>query len=147
MAAFSTVAMLIAGGLGAAGSIGQGRSAKAQADFQARVNDQQALREKQVSAEEEKDFRRVQSSNFAERRAAMGASGIDLSSGSPLLASEEFAAEAELQARRIRAGGEVKSLRSEQEAGLLRMAGKSAQRQGVVRGGASLLSGFAKAYG
>lgn len=146
MAIATTTAMLIAAGVAAASALQQGKSAKAQADFQAKVNDQQALRERQISSEEERDFRRVQSSNYAERRAAMGASGIEQGVGSSLLASEDFAAEAELQARRIRAGGETKATRLEQQALLDRMAGKAAQRAGYARAGSSLLSGYAKAY-
>lgn len=147
MAALSTIGLLAAGGLGLVGGISGGRAAGAQADFQARVNEQQAVRERQISREEEKDFRRVQSSNFAERRAAMGASGVDLSSGSPLLASSDFAVEVELQAQRIRSGGDIRATRLEQQAALTRAAGQAAQRQGILRGGASLLSGVARAFG
>lgn len=147
MAALSTIALMAAGGLGLVGGIAEGKAARAQADFQARVNEQQAVRERQVSKEEEKDFRRVQSSNFAERRAAMGASGVDIGSGSPLMASGDFAAEVELQAQRIRSGGDVRATRLEQEAALTRAAGRAAQRQGILRGGASLLGSAARAFG
>lgn len=147
MAAVSTSLLLAAGGLAAAGHVADGKTKADQAEFQAKVNEQQAGRERLISGEQEKDFRKVQSSNLAERRAAMGASGVDLSSGSALLVPEDFAAEVELQARRIRSGGEVKATRLQQQAELLRNSGQTAQRQGYARAGASLLGGAAKAYG
>lgn len=144
MAIASSTAMLIAAGISAAGALKEGQAAKASADFQARINDQQAEREKLIAASEESDFRREQSRNFAERRAAMGKGGVSIGEGSPLLAADDFAAEAELNAQRIRSGGDVRSTRLRQEAELARMAGKSAQQRGVMRAGSSLLSGFAK---
>lgn len=147
MAALSTTALMVAGGLGLVSGISEGNAARKQADFRAMVNDQKAASERKVSAEEEKDFRRVQSANFAERRAAMGASGVEAGTGTPLLTSEDFAAEVELQAQRIRSGGETRASRLEQEAELTRAAGKAAQRRGIVRGGSSLLGSYAKAFG
>lgn len=147
MAAISTMLLVGGAALGAFGAIQQGKADKHQADFAARVNEQQAAREREISALEERDFRKTQRRNFAERRAAMGASGVDLSSGSPLDAVSDFAAEAELQALRIRKGGEIKATRLDQQAELNRRAGKSAQRRGLFRGGASLLSGLGGVFG
>lgn len=145
MAALSTILLLASAGLGAASAVQQGNAAKKQADFQARVAQDQAARERQVSAEEERDFRKSQSANFAERRAALGKSGVSTGTGSPLLAADDFASEVELQAQRIRAGGQIKSSRLDQESGFLRQAGRNAQQQGLFRGGASLLSGLGQA--
>lgn len=72
---------------------------------------------------------------------------VDPSSGSPLLVSEDFAGEAELQALRIRTGGEVTATRAEQQATLQRFQGRAAQRSGFIRGGALLISGAGKAFG
>ena len=63
-----------------------------------------------------------------------------------MLVSEDFAGEAELQALRIRTGGEVTATRLEQQAGLERFRGRSSRRAGFVRGGSLLLSGAAKAF-
>src|SRR3990172_2587929 len=142
MAAASTMA-LIAAGMMAIGSIQQGRAANAQAKFQAAVNDQLAARDRQIAVGEEQDFRKQQSALLAERRAALGGSGIDIGKGTPLLAASDFAAETELQARRIRAGGETQATRLQQQAGLTRAGGRAAQQQGLFRGGSSLLSGYA----
>ena len=144
MAIASSTALLIAGGLGAASSLSQGIAANRQAKFEAAVGRQQATREREISAAEEDDFRRRQSAFLAERRAALGGSGVDVGSGTPLLSSEDFAAEVELQARRIRAGGETRATRLEQQASLTRAAGRSARSRGLFRAGSSLLSGFAE---
>jgi len=124
-------------------AIMQGRAAKKQADFQAAINQQQAERERQISAGEEEDFRRQQSRLLAERRAGMGAAGVEAGTGTTLLAPGDFAAETELQALRIRAGGETRSTRLEQQAAVTRAAGRSAERRGYMRAGSSLLSGAA----
>ena len=142
----SKTAWLTAGALSAIGNISQGQTARAQSEFQAKVGEQQASRERQVAAGEEEDFRRKQSRILAERRAAMGKSGVELGTGTPLLAASDFAAEAELNALRIRAGGETQAIRREQQAELTRRAGRSAQQRGYLRGGASLLSGYAGAF-
>ena len=144
MAIASTTALLTAAGLSAAGSLSQGIAANRQARFESAVTRQQAARELEISAAEETDFRRRQSAFLAERRAAMGGSGIDVSTGSPLLSSEDFAAEVELNARRIRSGGQTRATRLEQQANLTRSAGRSAMTRGLFRAGSSLLSGFAE---
>ena len=146
MAVASTTALLIAASLAAAGSLSQGYAANKQARFEASVNEQQAGREREIAVGEERDFRRRQSSILAERRAALGGSGVQIDTGTPLLGSEDFAAEVELQARRIRAGGQIRATRLEQEAGLRRAGGRSAQTQGYFRAGASLLSGYGQAF-
>lgn len=150
MAAFSTiaaVATVAAAAAGAAASIQQGRAARKQAKFTAAVQRRQAERERQVAAGAEEDFRRRQSRLMAERRAALGGAGIEGGAGSPLLGSEDFAAETELQALRIRSGGETQATRLEQQAQLTTAAGRQAQRQGFARAGASLLSGVSAAFG
>jgi len=144
MAIASTTLALIAAAAAAAGSIQQGQAIKAQSKFQAAVNEQQAARERLVSAGEEQDFRRQQSALLAERRAALGKSGIDIGKGTSLLAASGFAAETELQAQRIRAGGETQASRLEQQAVLTRAGGRAAQQQGLFRAGSSLLSGYSE---
>ena len=118
------------------GAISEGNAARQQADFnaaailqqserQAQIQEQQAGREKEVAAAEEDDFRREQRRLFAQRRAALGVSGIDISTGSPLLAAEDFITEAEFQALRIRSGGETSAIRLRQQAALGRSAGRT----------------------
>ena len=143
MAIASSTALLIAAGLSAVGSISQGQAASSQAKFQAAVGEQQATRTRQIAVGDEEDFRRKQSRLLAERRAALGKSGTEIGTGTSLLAAEDFAAETELQALRIRSGGETQATRLQQQAELTRRKGRSQQLTGYLRGGASLLSGFA----
>ena len=161
--ALSTALLFGASIFDAIGNIAAGISAKNDAEFQAsatkkqsklqaQVTEEQAARELEIAKAEEEDFRRSQSRIFAAKRAAMGASGVRLDTGSPVLAAGDFAAETELQASRIRAGGQTVASRLQQQADLIRMtgktessllssAGKNAQLRGFFRAGSSLLSG------
>ena len=147
----------------AIGAIFAGNSAQQEAQFrstdtlrqsgmQAAFTEQQAIRELDIAKAAESDFRRNQSRIFAERRAAMGASGVRQDTGSPILAAGDFWAETELQASRIREGGRITAERLRQQAALLRStgrteasllsdAGDSARQRGFFRAASSLLSG------
>ena len=63
-----------------------------------------------------------------------------------MLVSEDFAGEVELQALRIRSGGEVRATRLEQQAQLTRFKGRQARTAGFIRGGALLVSGAGKRF-
>ena len=145
----STFSVLSAAGaaIQALGAIQKGQAAQSQANLQAGILQQQAERDRQQAEAKEEDFRRRQSQILAFRRAALGASGVEPSVGSPLLVSEDFAGEVELQALRIRSGGELRATRAEQQAVLQRFQGRAASRAGFVRGGSLLLTGAGKAFG
>lgn len=149
--------------VGAAGSISAGAAQRNQfeaeaqiqtnqASAQAEVLRQQAERERVVAAEQEGDFRAQQSRAAASVRAAAGARGIDISTGSPLLAAQDFARQTTRQALRIREGGAIQAHRLEQQGflleqnaafqgPLLRARGDDAFRAGLFGAGTSLLSG------
>jgi len=57
-----------------------------------------------------------------------------------------LAAESEFEALRLRAGGELRATRLEQQAVLERAGGAAASRAGFMRGGALLLSGAGSAF-
>lgn len=171
----AAVAFLTGGAVSAVGAIRQGQAAdqqgqlaQQQANLQAQLNDQQAdVLDQQAQTEiersqaQESDFRREQSRVAAARRAAGGASGVVTGTGSSLLVDEDFATEVELQALRLRAGGVTSATRLQQQAGferftgeqsrfsgaISRQAGRQARIGGVVRGGASLLTGIGQAFG
>ena len=140
------IALIAGAAVSAVGTIQQGQAAKQQGKLQAQVLTQQATSERAQAAGREEDFRRTQSRVAAARRAALGGSGVDPSTGSPLLVSEDFAGEVELQAQRIRAGGEVRGTRLEQQANLQRLAGSQAQTAGFLRSGSLLLSGAGRTF-
>ena len=145
-ATLAAAAPIAAAAISAVGAIQQGQAASAQANLQAQILEQQATSNRQRAAADEADFRARQSRALAQRRAGLGASGIDPAAGSPLLVSEDFAGETELQALRIRTGGEVRATRAEQQATLQRFQGRAAKSAGFLRGGSLLLSGAGKAF-
>ena len=140
------IALIAGAAVSAVGAVSQGQAANAQAKAQSGIMAQQAASERDAAAARESDFRKSQSRSMAARRAALGASGVDQSSGSPLLVSEDFAGETELQALRIRQGGEVNATRLEQQARLVRVGGKQAQTGGFLRAGSLLVSGSGRAF-
>lgn len=125
-------------GASALSSVLTGSTAHKQSLAESTASRVQAARERQIAADEERDFRIRQSAEAAKRRAALGASGTDAGTGTPLIAMGDFAGEVELQARRIREGGRIRAQRLEEEADLTRKAGRSAMKRGLIRGGASL---------
>lgn len=139
----ATIALIIS----TTGVLSAGNDARNQADFQAATLTQQATREREIATQEEIDLRRRNSRTAAAGRAAGGASGVDFSTGTPLLAAADFAAEAELQALRIRSGGATSATRLRQQASLTSAAGKSAQTASFFQAGSSLLTGFDKQFG
>jgi hypothetical protein len=147
LASLASYASLGAGVLGAVSAVQQGSAAQAQGKAQAGMLNQQAERERLVAQQDEEDFRNRQSRAMASRRALMGGSGIDPSSGSALLASEDMAGEIELQALKIRNNGAATSTKLQNDAGLARWAGNTERKQSFVRGGASLLQGAGYAFG
>ena len=141
--------VLTAGGalISAVGAIQQGQAASAQSKLQAGILRQQAEQERLQAASNEADFRRQQQFLLARRRAMLGAAGVDPAAGSPLLVSEDFAGEVELQALRIRSGGKLRATRLEQQAGLERFSGRAARRADFIRGGSLLVTGAGKVFG
>ena len=140
------IALIAGAAVSAVGSIKEGQAAKQRGGLQARILTQQATSEREQAAGREEDFRRSQSRVMAARRAGLGGAGIDPSTGSPLLVSEDIAGEVELQAQRIRAGGEVRATRLEQQATLQRLSGRQAATGGLLRGGSLLLSGAGRTF-
>lgn len=140
------VAVVASAATSAVSAVDQGIGASRQAKFQAADQRQRAVREREIAAQNETDFRRDQSRLQAQRRAREGGSGVQGSTGTSLLTASDFEAEKELQALRIRAGGATNASRLENEAQLTSIAGKNARNQGFFRAGSSLLSGAGKTF-
>ena len=147
MAIATSTALLLAGtAVAAIGTISSGFAESDRSDFEAADQRQRAIREGEIAAQSERDFRKKEDAIAAARRDSQGGSGVQGSTGSPLLAAADFAAEEELQARRIRAGGATNQSRLLDQARLTKEAGKSAKTRGFFRAGASLLTGAGKAF-
>ena len=142
----ATTALLVAGGVAAAGAVSSGMAEKERSDFSAADQIQNAVRAKEISEEEATDFERRASRAAGASIAKGGGSGVQLNTGSNLLAQQDHAAEVELQALRIRAGGKTESQRLIEQASLTKAAGKSAQTRGFFKAGSSLLSSASKVF-
>ncbi len=145
---FTTITALLLGAtaVSAAGAAAGGIAEKNKSDFSAAEQVQNAVRAKEISDLNAEDFLRGASKSFADSRAAGGGSGVQLNTGSNLIAAHDHAAEVENQARRIRAGGQTELQRGVEQAQLTKLAGKSAQTRGFFRAGSSLLSGASKTF-
>ena len=131
----------VATGISAVSAISQGQQQGRMMGYQAAVQEQQAAREREIAAQQASEFERKQSDLMAKRRAALGATGVQPGTGSPLLVSQDFAAETQYQKLLLEAGGEDRATRLEQSAALSRMGGKSKRAAGFARGGALLFQG------
>lgn len=127
----------------AAGTIASGRAAAAQAAHQAAIAAQQAEYERQLFASQERKNRRDNNALLARQRARLAASGVDLSSGSALLAQMDAGGQAELEARMIRTSGEAKASNLLASAQLARMRGAAEKQRAIFGAGTKLLDGAA----
>jgi hypothetical protein len=134
----------VSSGISAIGQIQAGQAAVAQAAFQSRVLHQQAAFERQRAAIQEAQFRRDAARLGGKQRALLAKAGVRVAEGSPLLLQVETAAQAELEALTIRAGGDITAARLRQEAILQRMRGQSSRTAGFIGAGRSLLSGASR---
>ena len=140
------VVAVIGAVIGAGSAVVQGQDAKKQADFQANVARQQAASERQAAQDQERDYRRSQSLRLSQIRADMGASGTDINTGTSLLAITDFERETELNALRIRSGGDISASRLSQLSGFYRSSAGNAQTAGWGRAGSALLTGASDYY-
>lgn len=130
----------------AAGAISQGQAARQQAEFDAQQLRVQADRDREIARQQAQDLRRDEDRRRAALRANLGGSGVTLE-GTPLNVLSDLAAEAEFQALRIEAGGETQASRAESQARLRQFEGRSAQRAGFTRAGATLLTAGSRGFG
>ena len=135
MAALAIGAAAVGALAGAAGSIMQGNAAAANAladakahYFNAKVAEQQARNTQEGALADANDYRRLQSSRLAARRAQMGGAGVVASEGSPLLVDESILSNIEFGATRIINEGDIKSVRLRNEATLKRAQARASRR-------------------
>ena len=126
------------------GSIREGKARQNEADFNAAIKRQEADRERQISASEARKFEREQSALRARSRAVRAGSGVVPTSGTSLLVDEDIASEIARNKALIKAGGETRATRLEQNAALLGLSGRSARTSSFFKAGATALTGAAK---
>jgi len=119
----------------------QGRSQQKLLNRNAQISEQNAIQVKQEAAFEEGIKRSETQSIKATQRAAQGASGGGVGTGSNLLVLEESATLGELDAHSVRYRGDVGARRTRAQAETERFEGKIARQTGRLKAVSSLLSG------
>lgn len=126
------------------GTLSGGASDQAAANFEADIERQRAGREREISAAEARKFEREQSALRARSRAVRSGSGVVPTSGTSLLVDEDIAAEIARNKALIKAGGETRATRLEQNAALLGLSGRNARTSSFFKAGATALTGAGK---
>lgn len=138
----SVVGSIVQGNAAAKQVKAEAEAGARQSEAQAKADREQAEREVLVAAQQEGDFRLRQRRAASDIRAAAGARGVSVDVGSILLTAEDFSRQTEIQALRIREGGEVRSTRLEQQADLLASRAGSIRSLGSSRASAARTAGF-----
>jgi hypothetical protein len=130
---------------GATGNVQQGK-AEAQADLtNAAIQRQNAeIVKQQADAQAAIDTEQTERT-LGQARAAYGASGVDVTRGSPLEVMADQAASGELTRQLDLYKGAVQATGNLAQAGLLQQEAGAAQRAGQIRGASTLLTGLAGA--
>lgn len=149
MSGFETLA-LIAGGIGTAvstlGTIQAGREAKAQADYQAKVQEAQADEAYASSQRDAAEKYRKGRIMLGDQRAAVAASGGDLTDPSVIDIMGDTEAEIDLAARTDIYKGDQQARGYNDAAINSRISGKNAQKASYISAAGSLFSGISSMY-
>jgi hypothetical protein len=138
---------LIGGLVSAVGSMASGAAQANAANAQAAAYDRQAAAER-IQANYNADRQRDKSIKLiSSQRAAFGASGVDMSSGSPLDVIADTTRETELDVSAIRWNGEIKAQNFEMQAGASRAKASAAQTGGLFGAISPLIKGFGGDFG
>ena len=144
IAAYSAIGSAV---IGAVAAISSGMQQKKAAELNANIARGQAEQARKAAEERADMYRRNAARRMATMRARMGASGIEMETGSPLLALMDSASEAKRDELRILHGGEAQAWAFEQESKAQTFAGANAMTAAWGQAGSSLLAGVSKAYG
>ena len=135
-----TTLLIASTAVSAIGAISQGVAAQQAAEFNAAIARQNAEIERQRATLQEETERRRSRALLGAQRATFAKAGVTLE-GTPLLVQQETAAEAELDARIIRHGGQLNVARELARARAERFGGRAALSAGLFRAGTTLLTG------
>lgn len=125
----------------------QGKAAKSTADYNARVADNQAQDVRNKGTQEENKQRQATAQMLSSQRAALGASGIEIGSGSALQIQRDTEVTGEIDAGRIRSNYQDQASSLETGATLTRVEGANAKIAGNNQAMGTILSGGAKVAG
>lgn len=137
MPAFSSIIMGIGALASAGGAIQKGIAESDAGEYNAKIAEQNAQQAEIQAAEDERVHRVIARKQIGQMQASYSASGIT-SEGSPMEVLQESAANAEMDAHKIRQEGANRA-RAFREGATLDQMGASAARTGGYMGGASSL--------
>ncbi len=143
----STIMSAVGATMGAFGSIYQGQTAKAEANAQANIADQNARTARLHAGVREDLIRRQNRAKLGEQRAAVAQSGFDPNTGSLLELQGDSAAAGEFDALTTRYEGALQALSFSTQADSLRRSGKAAARTGFLNAAGTLLGSSGSKYG
>lgn len=123
------------------GAIKEGNAARKQANAQAKFLSAQAANVKAKSRLDANDLKRQISRRASSIRAAEGAAGLQIGTGSSLLAAEDFATQGDIRVNRVKLGGDLQANSLQHQAHFTETAGRNTQQAARFRAGASLLKG------
>ncbi|HRT83735.1 MAG TPA: hypothetical protein P5523_03770 [Bacteroidales bacterium] len=129
----------------AAGAVAEGNAARNAGEFNAQIAMNNAQLSRQQAAEDERVFRVSARKEIGGIRSGYAAGGIT-SEGNAQDVLEESAANAELDALKIKHGGEVRAKGFEADAALSKAKGEAAQTSAAFSAAGSLLEAAPKAY-
>jgi hypothetical protein len=148
MAAILPIALAVAGtAMSAFGQIQQAQRQKAMAEANANLAEQDAAQKQQAAKEEAYKISKERARTLGTQATQYGASGVSLSSGTPLDVLANTAAEYERDITYAGLHGDQARRRGEAEAEIYRFGGEQAATAGWIGAGSTLLTGFGKAYG
>lgn len=143
MSGFEPFALAAAAGatvLDTVQSISQGQAQARAAASQAAFLQNQAAYQAQLAQSREAQLRHSQSRQLAQMRALLAGRGVDVASGSPLLARQQAAADAEFQALLLRSTGADQTAVAQQQAHIAGLQAEAAQTDALLGAGSSLLT-------
>ena len=135
----ATIVVIAGAVLSAYGQVEQGRAAESAANYNARVQENEATQLRNIAVERENEQREQTAQLLSRQRAQFAASGVDIDAGSALAVQQDTEQLGEISAQRIRRnlGEQASSL--EGGAGLTRSQGSAARFQGNVGAAGTLL--------
>ena len=158
---FAAALPLAASALSATGSVIGGMAGQQQANYEARVANQNAQLDAQratdslaTAATENRDFYRSLSATKGQQIASLAANGVDLSFGTPALLQEDTANRGAEDAATLHhnqlerlKGFDMAAVNDRTQAASARMRGSAALTNSLFQAGSSLMSGFSQMRG
>lgn len=145
MAAAIPMVIMAGAAISAMGAIAQGNAAKSAANYNAQINERDAVVALDQSRQDAYRVRLQGQQAQGSLLAGYGAAGVSTDEGSPLDVLRMSAANAKLDEETVRYKGRLKATGYYSEAALNRYSGETAQTQSRYRAASELLTGIGRA--